>query len=167
VRTSPTSRKDTSATPLATIGYQGATMPEFLAALEAAGVELLVDVRAVTSSRRPGFSKHALTAHLATVGIEYLHLRGLGTPADGRAAARAGRHDRLRTIYGAHLATPAAESDLAVLSDIVRSGRRACLLCFEADPAHCHRSLVAGALAGHVPLEVVHLAPHDTSSDLE
>jgi uncharacterized protein (DUF488 family) len=144
---------------LATIGYQAATMPAFLAALRAAEVELLVDVRAVTSSRRPGFAKSALAAHLAGVGIEYVHLRGLGTPAEGRVAARAGRHDEMHAIYRAHLATPAARADLAVLTDLVRSGRRACLLCFEADPAHCHRSLVASALAAKVPLRVIHLAP--------
>ena len=146
---------------LATIGYQAATMPRFLDALRKARVELLVDVRAVTSSRRPGFAKSALAAHLAEAGIDYLHRRGLGTPAEGRAAARAGRHDALREIYGAHLRTPAAQADFAALADLVRSGRRACLLCFEADPAHCHRSLVAAALARKLPLRVSHLVPHD------
>jgi uncharacterized protein (DUF488 family) len=146
---------------LATIGYQGATMPAFLAALVAAGVELVVDVRAVSSSRRPGFSKSALAAHLATAGIEYLHLRALGTPADGRAAARAGRHDELRAIYATHLATLPAQAELAVLADLVSAGRRACLLCFEADPAHCHRSLVAAALASRRPLRIAHLIPQD------
>ena len=149
---------------LATIGYQATTMPSFLEALQRARVELLVDVRAVTSSRRPGFPKSALAAHLATVGIEYLHLRGLGTPADGRAAARAGRHDELRTIYQAHLTTSTAQADLEALADLVRSGRRACLLCFEADPAHCHRSLVAGALAARLPLRIAHLLPHETTA---
>jgi uncharacterized protein (DUF488 family) len=142
-------------------------MAEFLAALQRGRVELLVDVRAVTSSRRPGFSKSALAAHLATAGIDYLHLRGLGTPAEGRSAARAGRHDELRRIYGAHLRTPAAESDLAALLDLVRSGRRACLLCFEADPEHCHRSMVASALGDWLPLKIIHLAPHDPSGGLE
>jgi uncharacterized protein (DUF488 family) len=136
-------------------------MASFLAALRKARVELLVDVRAVTSSRRPGFAKTALAGHLAEVGIDYLHLRGLGTPADGRAAARAGRHDELRTIYGAHLRTPEARTDLAVLAELVQSGRRACLLCFEADPAHCHRSLVANAVAARLPLRVSHLMPSD------
>jgi uncharacterized protein (DUF488 family) len=147
--------------PLATIGYQAATVAGVLGALRKARVELLVDVRAVTSSRRPGFAKSALAAHLAEAGIDYLHLRGLGTPAEGRAAARAGHHDALRDIYGAHLRTPAAKADLAALADLVRSGRRACLLCFEADPAHCHRSLVAAALARQLSLRIAHLVPHD------
>ena len=144
---------------LATIGYQGTTVPDFLAALEEGKVEIVVDIRAVASSRRPGFSKSALAAHLATRGVDYLHLRGLGTPAEGRAAARAGRHRRMQTIYNGHLRTAGARAELDALVELVRSGRRACLLCFEADPAHCHRSIVAGRLARRLPLRVRHLAP--------
>jgi hypothetical protein len=149
--------------PLATIGYEGTTMPAFLAELEAADVRLLVDVRAVASSRRPGFSKTKLAAHLAEAGIDYLHLRGLGTPAEGRAAARSGRHAEMRRIFEAHLGTIAAGDDLDTLADIVRGGRRVCLLCFEADPEHCHRSIVADALAGLAAIDVRHLRP-DTAS---
>ena len=146
---------------IATIGYEAATVPSFLNALQSAGVDMLVDVRAVASSRRPGFAKTRLAASVQEVGIEYLHLRGLGTPADGRAAARAGRYDELRAIYLAHLATPGAEAELETLIDLVRSGRRVCLLCLEADPAHCHRSFVAAAVASRLPVRVTHLAPED------
>ena len=90
---------------LATIGYEGATIREVLDALEAAHVGLLVDVRAVAMSRRPGFAKSALSAHLRERGIEYLHLRALGTPADGRAAARSGRTEEMHRIFREHLAT--------------------------------------------------------------
>ncbi|HET6763904.1 MAG TPA: DUF488 domain-containing protein [Longimicrobiaceae bacterium] len=134
-------------------------MPSFLAALEDAGVELLVDVRAVASSRRPGFSKTKLSENVAGRGIGYLHLRALGTPADGRAAARAGRHDEMKAIFAEQLQTPGAQQELESLAEIVRQGRRACLLCFEADPEHCHRTLVAEALAALVPVDVRHLAP--------
>ena len=144
---------------VATIGYQGATVHTFLQALRDAGVELLVDVRAVASSRRPGFAKTALAANLRGAGIDYVHLRGLGTPAPGRAAARAGRHAEMRTIYLTHLATDDAQAELDALADIVRGGRRACLLCFEADAAHCHRTLVTDALSALVPVRVNHLAP--------
>ena len=144
---------------VATIGYEGATVPTFLQALRDAGVELLVDVRAVAGSRRPGFAKRALAANLQDAGIEYLHLRDLGTPAPGRAAARAGKHAEMRRIFLAHLDTEPALAAMDGLADIVRSGRRACLLCLEADPTHCHRSLVADALAGRVPIRVTHLAP--------
>lgn len=144
---------------LATIGYEATTIPCLLAALKEDGVELLVDVRAVASSRRPGFAKTKLAANLAGAGIDYVHLRGLGTPAEGRAAARAGRHDELREIYQAHLATPGAQDELETLAELVRSGKRLCLLCLEEDPRHCHRSMIAAALAERLPLEVTHLAP--------
>src|SRR3982751_6700789 len=84
---------------VATIGEEGPPVPAVLDALKDAGVELLIDIRAIASSRRPGFAKTALAANLATIGVEYLHLRGLGTPADGRAAARAGRQDELERIF--------------------------------------------------------------------
>lgn len=146
---------------IATVGYESATVQDLTHALQSAGVELLVDVRAVAGSRRPGFAKTRLAANLAAAGIDYLHLRGLGTPADGRAAARAGRYDELRAVYLAHLATEGAQSELRIVADLVAAGRRLCLLCFEADPAHCHRSLVADALAALAPVEIAHLMPQD------
>ncbi len=152
---------------LATIGYESATVRTFLEALSSHGIDLLIDVRAVASSRRPGFAKSALTANLASAGIEYLHLRDLGTPAEGRAAARAGRHAEMRRIFERHLATHEAQAELATVMEIVRSGRRACLLCLEADPTHCHRSLVAQALAARMPLHVVNLRPAPLSDRSE
>jgi uncharacterized protein (DUF488 family) len=146
---------------IATIGYENATVKRFLAALQDARVELVVDVRALASSRRPGFAKTALTANLAGTGIEYLHLRGLGTPAEGRAAARAGRPEEMRAIFTEHLATERAQAELATLAGLVRDGRRICLLCLEADPAHCHRALVAEALAEHLPVRIDHLRVAD------
>src|SRR5215211_7255046 len=93
------------ATVVTTIGYEGTTVQQFLDALRAAKVRLVVDIRAVASSRRPGFSKTRLAANLEEAGIGYVHLRGLGTPADGRAAARAGHHAKMREVYHAHLIT--------------------------------------------------------------
>lgn len=142
---------------VATIGYEAVSVQDFLDAVRDAGVELLVDVRAVASSRRPGFAKTRLAANLDTIGVPYLHLRGLGTPADGRAAARSGQHDEMRRIFAEHLATEPAQAELEALAEIVRGGRRVCLLCFEADPQHCHRSLVADALGAKVATEVRHL----------
>ena len=144
---------------LATIGYESATVRSFLDALREEEVELVVDVRAVASSRRPGFAKTKLAANLAEAGIDYLHLRGLGTPPDGRAAARAGDYDVLERIYAEHLSTPEAQDQLEQLCDLVVSGRRVCLLCLEARPEHCHRSLVAAALAARASVEIVNLMP--------
>jgi uncharacterized protein (DUF488 family) len=151
--------------PVATIGYQATTVAAFLDALTKEGVQLLVDVRAVASSRRPGFSKTALAANVGSVGIDYLHLRALGTPSDGRAAARAGHHDAMKKIFAKHMATDAAQAELETLADIVRGGRHVCLLCFEADPEHCHRTLVAAALSDRVPVKVTHLHPQEEAAD--
>jgi len=126
---------------LFTIGYEGATMDEFLSALRAAGVERVIDVRALPLSRRPGFSKTPLRNALAEVRIEYVHLRALGTPADGRAAARAGRHKDLEKIYASQLELPeaivAAEEMKALAAE-----KPTALLCFERDPETCHRTLL-------------------------
>jgi alkylated DNA nucleotide flippase Atl1 len=144
---------------LATIGYETATVRSFLDALREAGVDLVVDIRAAARSRRVGFAKTRLAAGLNDAGIEYLHLPGLGTPADGRAAARAGHHDRMKEVFREHLATPRAQADLDVLVGLVDSDRRICILCLEAEPEHCHRSLVAEAVAARIPVQVLHLRP--------
>jgi uncharacterized protein (DUF488 family) len=141
-----------------TIGYEGVTQAEFLAALIAAGVKRLIDVRAVPNSRRPGFSKTPLRNALAEVGIDYVHLRALGTPADGRAAARAGRHEELRRIYAGQLELPEAMVQAAQMVDLARELPSA-LLCFEREPEHCHRSLLLAAAAPDA--EAVHLYPQN------
>jgi len=145
--------------PLATIGYELATPATLIAALRKGKVDLLVDVRAVPNSRRPGFSKGALRAATQEAGIDYLHLRGLGTPADGRAAARAGRHEEMRTIFRQHLETLDAREDLHTLAELIREGRSACLLCLENSPEHCHRTLVAQAVRKHFRVKVTDLFP--------
>jgi uncharacterized protein (DUF488 family) len=145
---------------LFTIGYEAATIAAVVESLRSAGVDLLVDVRAVASSRRPGFAKTKLAANLEEAGIEYRHVRTLGTPADGRAAARAGRHEEMHRIFREQLATIDAQSALHDVEEWIIGGRRACLLCFEADPRHCHRTLVAQALSQRIPqLEIVDLRP--------
>jgi uncharacterized protein (DUF488 family) len=124
-----------------TIGYEGATQPELIAALLAAGVEQVIDVRAVPNSRKPGFSKNVLAAGLKEAGIDYIHLRALGTPAEGRAAARAGKLDVLERIYAAQLETPEAGAEAAQMVMLAEE-RPSALLCFERDPAGCHRTLL-------------------------
>ena len=148
-----------------TIGYEGTSMPEFLRTLTDSGVALLVDVRAVANSRRPGFSKNSLAANLETVGIGYRHLRALGTPAEGRAAARAGKHAEMHAIFRDQLALPEAQAALDELAALAAREGPVCLLCFEADPAHCHRTLVAEALAALVTFRLVHLRPGREDAD--
>lgn len=139
---------------LFTIGYEGATVGEFLAALQSAGVERVIDVRAIPNSRRPGFSKTPLRNALAEAGIDYVHLRALGTPADGRAAARAGRHEDLERIYAGQLELPEAIAEGAQMVGLAEE-KPSALLCYERDPAACHRSLLMSAVTPDA--EVVHL----------
>jgi uncharacterized protein (DUF488 family) len=128
---------------LFTIGYEQTPPKAVLDELEQAGVKLLVDVRAVAASRRPGFSKTQLAAGLDERGIAYLHLRGLGTPKDGREAARSGKYETMHRIYAAHLKTPQAREELDELSSLVQKSGPVCILCYERDHRHCHRRFIA------------------------
>src|SRR6202049_600581 len=128
---------------LFTIGYEQTPPKAVLDELEQAGVKLLVDVRAIASSRRPGFSKSQLAAGLDERGIAYLHLRGLGTPKEGREAARGGKFDALQRIYAKHLKTPQAKEQLDELSALVERSGPVCILCYERDHRQCHRQWIA------------------------
>lgn len=128
-----------------TIGYEGSTQTEVVAALKAAGVELLADVRAVPLSRRPGFSKNVLANGLREAGIDYVGLKALGTPPEGREAARRGDHAALARVYAGQLELPEALAQGARLRNLAAE-RPTALLCFERDPHGCHRSLLTDAI---------------------
>jgi uncharacterized protein (DUF488 family) len=143
---------------LFTIGYEQTPSKAVLDELEQAGVKVLVDVRAVASSRRPGFSKNQLAAGLDERGIAYLHLRGLGTPKEGREAARGGRFDALHKIYAAHLKTPQAKEELDELSSLVKKSGPVCILCYERDHLQCHRQWIAEIIEDRDGVKVENLA---------
>jgi uncharacterized protein (DUF488 family) len=147
----------TSFPPLQTIGYEGTTIDAVLTRLRAAHVALLIDVRAVAASRKPGFSKRQLAAGLDAAGIGYVHLQGLGTPKPGRDAVRGGHPERMVPIYMAHMQGDRAQAELAQAIGLARA-TRACLLCFERDHDTCHRRLVAEMIAAETGQEVTHLA---------
>src|SRR6201991_3048084 len=147
--------KSKSAAKLFTIGYEKSKPDALMAELKRAKVKLLVDTRAVAASRKPGFSKRQLAATLDENGIAYLHLQKLGTPDDGRQAARAGKLDTLWRIYAKHLKTPEAIEAMDELISIVKSGETVCLLCFERDKDCCHRSRIAEIVNERTGAEVV------------
>ena len=132
--------------PLWTIGYEAAGFATFLATLQDAGITMVLDVRDLPLSRRAGFSKRILAASLAAAGIGYVHLKSLGTPKEGRLAARRGDYLLFWAIVEARLGTPEAERDLHQAADLARHQPTA-LLCFEADPAKCHRRRVGQLLS--------------------
>jgi uncharacterized protein (DUF488 family) len=131
---------------LYTIGYEGADADRFLTTLKDAGVATVADVRAVALSRKKGFSKNQLRGNLAEAGLGYRHFIDLGTPKAGREAARAGDTERMHRIFCEQLATAGAQTQLEELAEL--AGTEAiCLLCFERDPAQCHRRLIAERLS--------------------
>ena len=142
-----------------TIGYEQAAAAAVLDALARAKIKLLVDVRAVAASRRPGFSKRQLAAGLDERGIGYLHLQKLGTPKEGRLAARSGDAKTMLRIYDRHLQKPEAREELDELTALVKSGQRVCLLCYERDPRQCHRTRLAELITERTGAKADDLSP--------
>lgn len=145
--------------PLFTIGYEKAKPDAVLSELKRSRVDLLVDTRAVAASRRPGFSKRQLAASLDEAGIAYVHLQKLGTPAEGRQAARSGDFEALWRIYDKHIKAPEAQAALGELLALIKSGKRVCLLCYERDPNECHRSRIAALVKKRTRVKVDDLIP--------
>ena len=127
---------------LNTIGYEGASLDDFLDTLQAAEVEVLVDVRDRAQSRKKGFSKTALSNALSERGIRYLHLKVLGDPKEGREAARSGNWKKFDSIYRNVLATSEAKAAIQSIVEIIES-ESACLLCYERDHTTCHRKYIS------------------------
>lgn len=143
---------------LFTIGYEQTPPKAVLDELEQSGVKLVVDVRAVTSSRRPGFSKRQLAAGLDERGIAYVHLAALGTPKEGRLATRSGQYDVLEKVFSKHLKTPEAREQMDELSALVKKAGPVCLLCYERDHTHCHRQMIAEIIEERDGVAVKNLA---------
>ena len=139
-----------------TIGYEGATQAEVIAALERAGVRRVIDVRQLPLSRRPGFSKSSLAASLREHDIDYVHLRALGTPKPGRDAAKKGDRATLEAVYAGQLELPEAQAAAAQMRALAAEMPSA-LLCYERDPCVCHRTLLLAAECEGA--EVVDLLP--------
>jgi uncharacterized protein (DUF488 family) len=131
---------------LYTIGYEGADVDRFLTTLKDAGVAAVADVRAVALSRKKGFSKNQLRDNLAEAGLGYRHFIDLGTPKAGREAARADDTARMHAIFCEQLATEGAQKAFEELAGMAAE-QSVCLLCFERDPARCHRRIIAERLA--------------------
>ncbi|MGA0531934.1 DUF488 family protein [Hansschlegelia sp. KR7-227] len=139
-----------------TLGYEGATLPDFISTLQECGISLLLDIRELPQSRRPGFSKRVLSEALADAGICYRHIKQLGDPKPGRDAARRGDMEQFRTIFCTHMELEASCRAVAeVAADVERE--TVALMCFERAPKDCHRSIVAQRIQGLIPAEVIHI----------
>ncbi len=126
---------------LMTIGYEKMAPEKFFRLLEKCRVSMLVDVRELPISRRPGFAKGALEEAVTGRGIKYEHVAGLGCPRDVRHEYRVdGDWANYTRRFKAYLETQ--ENALGRLAGWMR-GERCCLMCYEEDYNFCHRSLVA------------------------
>jgi uncharacterized protein (DUF488 family) len=144
---------------LGTIGYEGASVEDFLTTLKAAGVTTLLDVREFAGSRRKGFAKTALRENLATAGIGYRHEPALGSPRELRHRLREdGHYERFFRDFDRYLAgqQPLLKQLACELSGTVA------LLCYERNYQECHRKSVAAALGQITGLTPQHhgVQPH-------
>jgi uncharacterized protein (DUF488 family) len=142
---------------LYTIGYEGRSLDDVIALLRDARIDVLLDVREVAWSHKPGFSRKALVDGLPANGIEYIHAVFVGNP---KVLRKSGWPlSRILEEYAAHLdRSPDIEARLdAMLREIYAAGRRAALMCFERDPAECHRGVLALRWRERHGAEVVHL----------
>ena len=131
-----------------TIGHSNRPLEELIGMLQAHSVDLLVDVRTVPKSRyNPQFNTDSLPAPLRVAGIEYLHMPGLGGLRHARKDSinTGWRNDSFRG-YADYMQAPEFDAALGELLQ-ASDGRQAAVMCAEAVPWRCHRSMIADALA--------------------
>jgi uncharacterized protein (DUF488 family) len=141
-----------------TIGYEQSEPALFLKLLREREVEIVVDVRAVPLSRKPGFSKNQLSAALEKAGIEYRHVVKLGAPKHLRDGLRAGG-SWWEYVKGYTTCLKKVLNEVDELVTLAAT-RRICLLCFERNAAECHRSLIAREMerrSSGLKLQVEHI----------
>ena len=139
-----------------TIGYENAELSDFVSTLLDVGVNVLVDVRDRAQSRKKGFSKTALSQALKVEGIEYIHLRELGDPKEGREAARRGQWDKFDKIYKEVLATKKAREAITYIENLSAT-KSLCLLCYERDYKTCHRKYITDDIESRTGVKARHL----------
>ena len=149
---------------LATIGYERAELQDFIATLQACHVDVLVDIRDRAQSRRPGFSKSTLSVALSKAGIEYIHVKELGDPKEGRDAARGGDYEAFRTVFARVMESEAARDALVRLESLA-SEKSICLMCYERDQMHCHRKIVSEYLETALSVKARHLGVVKNASE--
>jgi uncharacterized protein (DUF488 family) len=148
---------------LTTIGYEKSTLDDFIATLILGDIEVLIDIRDRAQSRRPGFSKTALSLALSQAGIDYIHLKALGDPKEGREAARAGMMNKFRVIFASVLKQDAAQTALAEVEKLAQS-KRVCLMCYERDHHCCHRKMVSDFLEEKLNNKTIHFGVKNGAS---
>ncbi len=138
---------------LLTMGYEGLDLPTFLEALDAKKVKVVVDVREVPISRKKGFSKTALSQAVTKKGMDYIHLRDLGSPRKIRKRLYLdGDYEAFFSAYELYL--DGQGEALITLRSLIEQNQRVCLLCFEKSHENCHRSRLADRVIEHSPVRI-------------
>jgi len=139
-----------------TIGYEGLTIDAFIELLRDDEIKQVIDVRAVPVSRKPFFSKTALSRRLKLSGVEYTHMPQLGCPSDIRKRYK---DDRNWTLYQQDFCRflDTKEDALTELVSLCSDARSA-LLCFEKDHRFCHRSLITATLTSNYNISAIHIS---------
>jgi uncharacterized protein (DUF488 family) len=130
-----------------TVGHSNRSLADFLAILQAHGIDRILDVRRYPVSRKwPHFDAEPLARELAEAGIAYAGLPELGGRRKPRPDSRhrAWREESFRG-YADFMDTPEFEAGLSRVLELA-GARRPALMCAEAVPWRCHRSLIADAL---------------------
>ena len=149
---------------LYTLGYVGLDLTAFIARLKRAGVRQVVDVRELPLSRKKGFSKNGLASALLARGIPYTHMAALGCPMPIRNRYKHdGDWNSYREDFLGYLKT---QADAVLTVARLAREKAICLICFEADFEHCHRSLVARAAVARGAPSVIHLTAETGSADV-
>lgn len=148
---------------LFTIGYERSNLSDFVATLKLSGVDVLADIRDRAQSRRPGFSKSALSDALSKANIRYIHLKELGDPKAGREAARRGDFAEFRRVFSSVMATNEAKSAVLQIAELLKESS-VCLMCYERDEKTCHRRIVSNELEKRTGKPVKHLGVADGAS---
>jgi uncharacterized protein (DUF488 family) len=147
-----------------TVGHSTRAFDDLVALLRAHGIDTLVDVRTVPRSRRhPQFDRDALAERLPGAAIAYAHMPGLGGLRKPRAdSMNTGWRNEAFRGYADHMQTPDFARHLDALTRLA-ARTRTTLMCAEALPAHCHRSLLSDALVVR-DVEVLHITSPGTAT---
>lgn len=148
---------------LFTIGYERSTLSDFVATLQMSGIDVLADIRDRAQSRRPGFSKSALSEALSKANIQYVHFKELGDPKEGREAARRGDFGEFRRVFSNVMASEEANSAIQQIAEMLKDSS-VCLMCYERDVKTCHRKIVSDNLKERTGTPVKHLGVADGAS---
>lgn len=148
---------------LTTIGYEKSTLSDFIATLQLCNIDILVDIRDRAQSRRPGFSKTALSEALKDAGIEYIHYKSLGDPKEGREAARSGNYPLFKKIFNQVMDSEIGQKSLSEVKDLAINNS-ICLMCYERDQKECHRKIVSDHLETVLNCKAQHIGVQKDAS---